>query len=157
MKSFLNFTLKVIVVHTVTYFIAGIISSNVNDYETLFKEPIINNFMRSFEDPLIMFGPLLQPIRGLLYAIVIFPFRNFLHEHKNGWLMLWGLFLGLAIFGTCGAAPGSLEGVIFSKLPFYFHLVGLPEITLQTLVFSIWLMWWDNKVYKKHLVQETNK
>jgi len=149
MKTFLKFTLKVIVVHTVTYTIAGIISSNANDYETLFQAPIINNFMRSFDEPILMFGPLLQPIRAILYAIVLFPFRNFLHQQRNGWLLLWSLFLGLAIFGTCGAAPGSIEGVIYTKLPFSFHLVGLPEITLQTLVFSIWLIYWDKRFNNK--------
>lgn len=149
MKNFIEFVLKVIIVHTVTYFVAGIISSVINDYETVFGQPVIRDFMRPISDPRIAFAPLFQPLRAILYAIVLFPFRNFLHQEKYGWLMLWGLFLGLAIFGAAGAAPGSLEGVYFTKLPLSFHLIGLPEMILQTLIFSVWLIWWDKKVVLK--------
>jgi hypothetical protein len=30
----------------------------------------------------------------------------------------------------------------------WYHLMGLPEITLQTLFFSIWLVWWERQTEK---------
>jgi hypothetical protein len=28
-----------------------------------------------------------------------------------------------------------MEGVIYSRLPFWYHLIGIPELFLQTLAF----------------------
>ncbi|MFI5184497.1 MAG: hypothetical protein ACHQNV_08865 [Vicinamibacteria bacterium] len=60
----------------------------------------------------------------------------------QGWLKLWGLLMGLAIFSTAGAAPGSVEGMIYTKIPVAHHLLGLPEVLLQTLAFSLLLHAW---------------
>jgi hypothetical protein len=32
----------------------------------------------------------------------------------------------------------------------WYHLMGLPEIVLQTLVFSIWLVWWERQSVRSH-------
>lgn len=58
MKSFLSFTLKVTIVPTATYTVAGIISSNANDYETLFQTPVINNLCDRSTSQFLLFGPL---------------------------------------------------------------------------------------------------
>jgi hypothetical protein len=144
-KTFFAFALKVIVVHTTTYFIFGIIMSNVFDYGEIFKREIIRDYMLPFEEHNVIYGPFLQPIRGLLFAIGLWPIRNLLIESKRGWLTLWGLLITLGILSTPAAAPSSLEGLVYSKLPMWYHLMGLPEITLQTLVFSIWLVWWERQ------------
>lgn len=39
-------------------------------------------------------------------------------------------------------APCSIEGLLYSQLPLSFHLIGLPEILLQTLAFSLLTVWW---------------
>lgn len=145
MKKFLIFAGKVILIHTVTYFVVGGISATLNDYKALFQSPIIEDFMRPFDSKWVLIGPLLQPLRGMLYALALWPFRSFLMSKKHGWLYIWSLFVFFAIIGTCGPAPGSMEGMIFTKLPLYFHLVGMPEIILQTLAFSILLFLWDRK------------
>ena len=38
-----------------------------------------------------------------------------------------------------------MEGVIYSKLPLWYHLMGLPEIGLQTLAFSVVLLRWERR------------
>jgi len=144
-KNFLVFALKVVVAHTVTYTIAGILSATLNDYPSLFQEPVVNQFMRPYDSEIVMFAPLLQIFRGLIYAVFFYPFMGFFHSKKMGWLYMWSIFVMVGIIGTPAAAPGSLEGLIFTQLPLHFHFVGYPEILTQTLVFSVWVYYWDKK------------
>ncbi len=67
---------------------------------------------------------------------------------KHGWLSLWLLFVVFAILSTTGAAPSSIEGMVYTRLPLWYHLIGLPEIMLQTLAFSLLLIWWDKRASK---------
>jgi hypothetical protein len=147
-KAFLAFALRVIVAHMATYFIFGIFMSNVFDYGEIFKREIIRDYMLPFDEHNIIYGPFLQPVRGLIFAVGLWPIRSLLIEKKRGWLILWGLLVTIGILSTPAAAPGSLEGIVYSKLPMWYHLMGLPEITLQTLLFSIWLVWWERQTEK---------
>jgi len=149
LKAFFEFTLRVIVVHMATYFIFGIIMSNVFDYREIFKREIIRDYMIPFDQHNIVYGPFLQPIRGLIFAIGLWPIRSLLIEKKRGWFILWGLLVTIGILSTPAAAPSSLEGIVYSKIPMWYHLMGLPEITLQTLLFSIWLVWWERQTEKR--------
>lgn len=147
-KAFLGFALRVIIAHMATYFILGILMSNIFDYEEVFKREIIRDYMIPFDEHNITYGPFLQPIRGLIFAIGLWPIRSLLVEKKRGWLILWGLLVTIGILSTPSAAPSSLEGIVYSKIPMWYHLMGLPEITLQTLFFSIWLVWWERQTEK---------
>lgn len=147
-KEFLSFTGKAVLVQTITYFIFGLIMSNLFGYGRLFQQEVIRDFMRPIDSPYIFFGPLIQPIRGLLFAIGLWPIRNTILESKRGWLILWSIFVVFGILGTPAAAPSSLEGVIYSRLPLWYHLIGLPEIMLQTLAFSFILVWWEKRRYR---------
>ncbi|MEI7847995.1 MAG: hypothetical protein WCK35_19500 [Chloroflexota bacterium] len=149
-KSFLSFALRVIVAHVATYFMFGILMSNVFDYGDIFRREIIRDYMLPFEEHNIVIGPFLQPIRGLIFAIGLWPIRSLLIEKKHGWLTLWGLLVTIGILSTPSAAPSSLEGMLYSKLPMWYHLMGFPEIMLQTLVFSIWLVWWEHQTIMSH-------
>lgn len=156
-KTFLSFIYKVMVVHTLTYFMFGFIMSNLFNYKELFELDIIKDFMRPLNSPYVFAGPFLQPIRGLLFAIGLWPLRSIIFERKYGWLILWNLFIMIGILGTAAAAPGSMEGVIYSKLPIYFHLIGLPEMVLQTLTFSLILIWWVNRPAKQDIAANLSK
>lgn len=67
---------------------------------------------------------------------MLLPFRGFLGATRWGW-WLWLVFLGIGILGTPAAAPGSFEGALYTRLPWWFHVIGWPEVALQTLAFSI--------------------
>ena len=82
--SFLETVGKTIVTHTVTYFAMGLPASTVFDYKKLYADTALRLLMRQTTDPLVMSGPLFQPIRGFLFGIL----------------------------GPFGPAPGSIEGVI---------------------------------------------
>jgi hypothetical protein len=149
-KTFAGFALRVIVAHMLTYFVFGMIMSNLLDYREVFRREIIRDYMIPMDQHNIILGPFLQPIRGLIFAIGLWPLRDVLIERKRGWLILWGLLVTIGILSTPAAAPGSVEGMLYTKLPTWYHLMGLPEITLQTLVFSIWLVWWERQSTKGH-------
>ena len=149
-KMFIAFALKVMVVHTATYFIFGMIMSNVFNYAEVFKREIIRDYMLPMDEHNILLGPFLQPIRGLIFAIGLWPLRSLLIERKRGWLILWGLLVTIGILSTPAASPGSIEGMLYSKLPMWYHVLGYPEILSQTLLFSIWLVWWERQSMKSH-------
>jgi hypothetical protein len=144
-KAFLGFGLRVIVAHMLTYFVFGMIFSNVFNYGEIFKREIIRDYMIPMDQHNIVLGPFLQPIRGLIFAIGLWPLRGLLIERKRGWLILWGLLVTIGILSTPAASPGSIEGFLYTKIPMWYHLMGYPEIVLQTFVFSIWLVWWERQ------------
>ncbi|MEJ2195355.1 MAG: hypothetical protein P8X73_10935 [Ignavibacteriaceae bacterium] len=61
------------------------------------------------------------------------------------------------ILSTPAAAPCSVEGLLYSKLLIWYHLIGLPEILLQTLTFSLVLTCWMRRKPKDVKVKEYNR
>ena len=137
-KTF-KYVMYVTLVHCLTYFLCGVIFSNLMNYSWWWQQPGVSDYFRDYGGTANALGPFVQVIRGLLFAFILLPFREFFKAKKNGWLFLWLLFLGIGIIGPMSAAPSSIEGVIYSKLPLAFHFIGLPEVTIQTLLFSIFV------------------
>jgi hypothetical protein len=137
------------IVHTITYMFMGIIASAVLDYKTDFARPEMACWMRQFDDPILRAGVLFQPIRGALFGLAFYPLREFVFGKKNGWLTIWWLLLALAILGTFGPAPGSLEGMIFTHIPGQYR--GYLEVVPQAFLFSAIVYYWVNKPQKKWL------
>jgi hypothetical protein len=44
-----------------------------------------------------------------------------------------------------------LEGIIYTVLPLWLHLIGLPEILLQSLFLSLLVFYWVNHPQKMWL------
>lgn len=135
----LAFVLRAMLYHSLSYVFVGLLASKVLDYQDALSQPVISDFMKPPQGGAVGLGPWLQPLRGLLFGLVLLPFRELLAQRPRGWLTLWSLFLVLGIVGTPAAAPSSLEGLIYSRLPLWYHLFGLPEVAVQTLVFSVLL------------------
>lgn len=138
-RHFFIFYIKVALIHTLTYFIFGLLFSNIFDYSTIYSYNVVNNFMRNFDSPLILLGPFLQPIRAIFIAIALYPIRNIIAT-KLGFLKLWIILVFIGIIAAPAASPSSLEGIIYTQLPIEYHLMSLPELLLQTLTFSL-LLW----------------
>jgi hypothetical protein len=150
--TFLNITLKTIVVHTVTYFLVGLVAFTVFNYTARFTEPGLAGLMRPTSEPIITLGPALQPIRGLLFALAFFPLRETLFGKKKGWLITWLLLVTLGIFSTFGPAPGSVEGLIYTTIPVQTQLSGgLLEVLSQSFLLSTILYYWINHPEKRWL------
>ncbi len=154
-RDFWRFAWNVIVLHTITYVVFGIIFMLVNDYAGTFGVPGRGaEQMRPTSSIWVYLGPLFQPIRGLLYAVALYPFRQTILDLKRGWLALWGLLAIVGILSTSGPNPGSIEGFLYTRTPILLQLRFSLEIYLQTLAFSILLVAWEkHRVAKVGQVQ----
>lgn len=128
--------------HMISYFIMGLTAFIFLNYKEAFESPPMSYFMRPIDSPWVAAGPMLQVIRGFIFSVVLWNFKdNFLFK-KYGWLKLWGLIVGLSILSTTGPAPGSVEGMIYTKIPLAIQIKGYIEVMPQTLLFSLFLYYW---------------
>jgi hypothetical protein len=142
---------KTSVVHTVTYFIMGLIAFNFLNYTDKFSAPTMACWMRPTDDLLVMIGPMFQPIRGLIFALVFYPLREIFFGRKNGWLLMWWTLVALGILSTFGPPPGSVEGLLYTTIPLSIQLPGLLEVIPQAFLLSAILYFWVNFPEKKWL------
>jgi len=146
--GFGRFFARVTACHMVTYFVAGFIAFVLFDYAAVFHSEYLSCYMKPIDSKWVAIGPALQWIRGLVFAAALYPFRHVFLEGSRGWLKLWGLLLGLAILSTAGAAPGSVEGLIYSKIPPLDQVLSLREVVAQTLAFSWLLVAWYERPHR---------
>ena len=150
-STFWGIALRTAVVHTITYFVVGLLAFTIFDYSTRFAEAGLSSFLRQTDDPLVMAGPLFQPIRGVLFGLAFYLLRDAWFGKKNGWLTLWIVLVVVGIFSTFGPSPGSLEGLIYTTVPTSFQLLGLIEVLVQSLLLSVVLFYWLNHSEKRWL------
>jgi hypothetical protein len=148
---FPGLALRTIVAHTITYFFMGILAARFLNYAEVFTRPEMACWMRPTTDPMVMAGPLFQPIRGLVFALVFYPIREILFTKKNGWLIMWWLLVALGILSTFGPAPGSIEGMIYTVIPLRSQLTGWLEVVPQALFLSTILCYWVKHPRKRWL------
>ncbi len=137
MKENARFISKVAGVHIITYLICGLVFSQLFNYEELFNLGNTKYFMREAYGLSSLIGPIFQIVRGILFGFILLLIKDSFLEKPYGWLKLWAVVAGLGIICTPGAAPASMEGIIYSQLPLEFHLKVAPELLIQTLLFSI--------------------
>ena len=131
------------VVHTVTYFVAGVLAFTLFDYGTALVEPPLDGLMRSPDDPMVMAGPLFQPVRGMLFGVVFYLLRDQYFGRRYGWLTMWVVMVVIGTLSTFGPAPGSIEGLIYTTLPLSVQLgAGHIETLGQALALSGLLFYW---------------
>ncbi len=140
---------KTCIVHTLTYTMIGIFAFNVLNYTEAFSSGALASFMRPTSHPLIKAGPMLQPIRGLIFALAFFPLRDSFFGKRNGWLTLWWTLIALGILSTFGPSPASIEGMIYTVIP--TRITSYIEIVPQAFLLSAILFYWINNPQKKWL------
>ena len=111
-------------------------------YQALFQSEAFACYMKPIASKWVAAGPGLQVIRGLILALVLYPFREVFLSTPRGWLRLAALLVGLSVLSAAGAAPSSVEGVIYTRGPWVLHLQGLPEVVLQNLALAALLVAW---------------
>ena len=144
---YLPLVAKTIVCHTITYVFMGMLAFHFLHYERIFENP--NSGFRPLNDPMIMLGPPLQIVRGVLFASIFYLFRECLFGRRNGWLRMAWMLIGVGILGTFAAPAGSLEGFIYTTTPIAAQLRGYLEIVPQALLLSTLLCYWVNHPGKK--------
>jgi hypothetical protein len=138
---------KTIVAHSLTYFIMGMLAWNFLNYAVTLNTP--NSGMRPMSSPWVMAGPLFQPIRGMIFASVFYLLRLLLFGRRWGWLVMAWMLVAVGILSTFAAAPGSLEGMVYTPLPILFQMRGWLEIVPQAVLLSALLCYWVNHPEKK--------
>jgi hypothetical protein len=73
--------------------------------------------------------------------------------------MLFGVIWGMTCIGAVNAAPGSIEGLIYTEVSLKAHLVGMPEVIFQAIDFSVLFWMWERRAEVKCSPKEniTNK
>ena len=151
-REFRRFIWRVAATHSVAYFLAGIFAITFLGYEELFNTGPLS-FMRPTDSAWVAAGPGLQIVRGILLALILWPFRPIFFDTQNGWWKFWILSFGLSYVLTISAATGSFEGIIYTNLPLKYHLLGLPEIVLYMSLFTVVMKYWYLKPSKsKHII-----
>lgn len=146
-----SITLKTAIIHTVTYFLVGLLAFTFFDYAGKYAEPAIANLMRQTDDPLVAAGPLFQVLRGALFGLAFYPLREVVFARKNGWLVMWLVLVVVGILSPFGPSPSSIEGMIYTVLPMWFHLVGYPEVLIQSLLLAFLSSYWIKHPEQKWL------
>ena len=72
-------------------------------------------------------GGFLQIFRGIIVALILLPLRKTFFEEKYGLLKLALIVFGFSIVSTYGAVISSFDGLIYLKVPFVYHIKGIPE------------------------------
>ena len=150
-SAFPGLCARTAVVHTITYFVMGALAAAFLNYRQEFARPELACWMRPFNDPFVVAGPLFQPIRGVVFALAFYPLREILFGKKAGWLLLWWLLVALGILSTFGPAPGSIEGLVYTRLPVLGQIRGWLEVVPQAFFFSALLSYWVKRPEKEWL------
>ena len=146
------FTWRVTSLHVITYFIVGILAMNIFNYKDVFTSGNLSSFMKPTDSAVVALGPSLQILRGLIFALVLWPFKAIFLNEKYGWRKLWMLFIGLSILSTFGPALGSIDGMIYTTIPIRQQLLFLPELILQSFLLSFLICYWYRKPKKVYRI-----
>jgi hypothetical protein len=143
-KSFVKFSLIIIVTMVVTYFIAGLVARFVFGGDKFYPpSPTAISYLRDPAAPgmALKIWPA-QALRGLLIAIALFPFRKRFME-----LGTWGggfVFGGIIfVIGYIAASGGMIEHFVwFNEYPFRFAMITFVEILIQAAIMGPWTVSW---------------
>jgi len=154
MKEYLfsSIAIKTTLVHTVTYFLIGLLSFLFLDYSARYADPAVAIALRQTGHPLVTAGPLFQVLRGFLFGFAFYALSDVIFPKPRGWLILWLVLLIVGIFSPFSSAPGSIEGVVYSTLPMWFHIMSLPELIIQSFLLASLTHYMVNHPEKKWLI-----
>ena len=127
-KGLVKYFWQVTSAHTISYFIAGIIGMTLFNYQDWWSSEYMTAFYRDINSPIVALGGgFLQIFRGIIVALILLPLRKTFFEEKYGLLKLALIIFGFSIVSTYGAVITSFEGLIYLKVPFIYHIKGIPE------------------------------
>ena len=146
LKSFLKFALIIIIAQVVTYYFAGIIAQLVLGANQFYPpSPQAISYLRDPHDPNLQIWILpAQALRGLLFALVLFPFRKQIVEFGilRGGLMVAGFVF---VAGYVAASGGMIEHFVYFKAadyPVKFAVITFIEILIQVVIMGPWIVAW---------------
>jgi len=126
-KDLVKYFWQVTSAHTISFFVAGVISLALFDYREWWSSEYISAFYRDIDSPIVALGSGLQIFRGIFVALILLPLRKTFFEEKFGLLKLALIIFGFSVVSTYAAAISSFDGLIYLKVPFIYHIKGIPE------------------------------
>jgi hypothetical protein len=156
-KTFIKFTVVVVIAQVVTYFVAGVIAQNVLGANEFY--PPSPNAISYLKDPhdlaLVAWIFPIQALRGLLFALVLWPFRQRLLELGT---VFGGLTIAGVIFvvGYVSASGGMIEHFLYFKAadyPVKFAMITFVEILIQTVLMGPAIVGADKRFSGKTALQ----
>ena len=150
-STFSSIAWKTTLVHTVTYFVVGLLSFLLLDYSNNYADPAVSVSLRQTDHPMVAAGPLFQVLRGFLFGIAFYALRDIFFSNPRGWVTIWLVLILVGILSPFSAAPGSIEGFVYSTLPTWFHIMSLPELFIQSFLLAFVTHYWVNHPEKKWL------
>ena len=147
-KSFLKFALIVSVTMIVTYFIAGLVARFILGGSEFYPpSPTAISYLRDPAGPgmALVIWPA-QILRGLLFALVLFPLAGRFIELGTwaGGLVFAGIIF---VVGYIAASGGMIEHLVwFTEYPLKFALITFIEILIQVAIMGPWTVKWMKQV-----------
>ena len=90
-------------------------------------------------------------ISGFLPFVMSRSLASPLASLRLGWLTFWLILVIVGILSTFGPSPSSIEGMLYTVMPMWFHIVGLPEVLIQSGLLAFLTHYWVNNPEKKWL------
>lgn len=149
-KRFVYFTIRFILVHVITYIFIGVVFMNLQNYASAFISMEEFSNFRSLNSTIVRMAPVFQIFRGAFFAFILYPFYNTLIKSDYAWVKLFFLIWGFSLIGSVAPIPGSIEGMIYTKISLAEHLIGIPEVTVQIFVFSWFFVKWENRTERDY-------
>ena len=149
-KRFVYFTIKLILVHLISYIFVGVVFSNFENYAGAFIKLNEMAAYRAQDSTIVEMAPFLQIIRALFFAFILYPFYNTIVKSNYAWVKMFFLIWGLLLFVFFASIPVSVEGFIYTDISLMEHLVKIPEVTIQIFVFSWFFVKWENRTERDY-------
>lgn len=141
-KDFWSYGMRFLLIHLVTWAVIAFLFLLLQE-----KLPESRRVALDFFRPYRLGWPAVAPeaIRGIVMALVLFPFYDLFVKNNRGHRILFGALWGLAILASIEPMPGSLEGMIYTKTTFIEHLLVLVATAVQVFLFCTFFLRWEKR------------
>jgi hypothetical protein len=149
-KRFVYFTIRFILVHVLIYIFIGVIFKSFQNYADLFIniEECFN--FKSSGSTIFRMASFWQIFRGAFFAFILYPFYNTIIKSDYAWLKLFLLIWGFSLIGSAAPIPGSIEGLIYTKINLIEHSAAFIKFTIEIFVFSWFFVKWENRTERDY-------
>lgn len=150
-RSITGYTIRFTLLHLITYLIAGTLFYQLTEYGGVLVLGEIPELYRPQDEYNYFFFMVMsgQIFRGIVLALLIFPFINKIIQRMHGWFLLFGLLFGLTLLGSPVFIPVTLLREAAFADTLHNLRIGIPEVMTQMILFSVVFVYWQKRLYKR--------
>ena len=145
------YTIRFMLLHLASYLISGSVFYQAAEYSGVIASRETFELFRPQEEYNYFFLLIIsgQILRGIVLALLIYPFHNTFITRIHGWFLLFGLLFGLTLLGSPVFIPVTLlREAAFVEIIGNLR-IGIPEAITQMLLFSVVFVYWQKRLYRK--------